>query len=313
MMILACGDALIDMIATPDGGFHPQPGGAAFNTAIGLARLGCDVDFFCGLSGDLFGQQLCDALRENGVGTDLCPRPDRPTTLAFAQTDASGAARYVFYDEQTASRMLHAEDLPDHRHPQAALFGGISLVSEPCGTSLEVLFHRLHDAGVTLMLDPNIRPGFITHERIYRKRLDRMIEAADIVKLSDEDLAWLMGPGSITTQSEALLARGPSLVIVTEGARGVRAHTQTLEVFVAAQEVEVVDTIGAGDAFNAGLLAGLRDAGGLDRVALRGLDQTALRTALETGTLAAALTVTRAGAQPPNRAELNALRATLSA
>lgn len=309
-MILGCGDALIDMIETPDGSFRPQSGGAILNTAIGLARLDCEAAFFCGLSTDLFGQQLADTLTESGVSIEHCPRVDRPTTLAFARVE-KGSASYVFYDQETASKMLRAEDLPDDLTPDAALFGGISLVSEPCGTTLEVLFHRMRDKGVTLMLDPNIRPGFITHERIYRKRLDRMIEAADIVKLSDEDLAWLMGPGSTTDQCEALLARGPSMVIVTEGPRGVRAHTETLEVFVAAQRVEVVDTIGAGDTFNAGFLAGLRDARALDRVALRGISQTALRGALENGALAAAHTVGRAGANPPTRAELSALRAAL--
>lgn len=302
-MILTCGEALIDMIPGDDGAYMPHCGGSVFNTAIALARLGAAPRFFTGLSDDLFGQMLTDTLAKAGVDTSLCPRLPLPTTLAFVQLNG-GDAEYTFYDRETAGRSLHAEDLPEGITPDAGFFGGISLISEPCGTSLEVLFHRLHNMGTLLMLDPNIRPGFIANERIYRKRLDRMLESADIVKLSDKDLEWLMGPGSITEHCETLLDRGPMMVVVTEGADGARAHTARDEVFVAAQRVDVVDTIGAGDTFNAGLLAGLAEDGLLSRSALAEITQNQLRGALELANKAAGHVVAHSGAKPPTRDQI---------
>lgn len=307
-MILCCGEALIDMLPVDDAAtaYRPATGGAVFNTAVALARLGVQTGFFGGLSTDLFGDRLRAALAESGVDSTLCHVNDRPSMLAFvSMTD--GQARYSFYDEGTAGRMILAEDLPDLSAgtlPDLGFFGGISLAQEPCGTTCEVLFHRLAKSGVPLMLDPNIRPGFIRHERAYRKRLERMIDAALIVKLSDEDLTWLAGPGSMTARCEALLARGPSLVVVTQGAGGACAHTGAQEVFVAAPHVDVVDTVGAGDTFNAGLLASLQEQDLLNPAALSAASQPALQAAMGMAGAAAAITVSRAGANPPWRREL---------
>ncbi|MBS0564240.1 MAG: carbohydrate kinase, partial [Proteobacteria bacterium] len=302
-----CGEALIDMLprttAEGEAAFAPHAGGAIFNTAIALGRLGAAAGYFGGLSTDLFGQMLARALAASGVDASLAPRRARPTTLAFVQLQ-DGQARYAFYDEGTAGRTLSPADLPALPDSIAALFlGGISLVGEPCGSAFEALLMR--EAGRTVtMIDPNIRPGFITDEAAVRARLGRMIAACDIVKLSDEDMAWLLGPGGIGDRAQAVLDRGPRLVLVTEGAKGAHAFTRTETVFRPAEPVAVADTVGAGDTFNAGVLAGLERAGALTREGIARLSRADLGAALDLGVRAAAVTVSRAGANPPWAAEL---------
>jgi fructokinase len=306
-MILCCGEALIDMLprrsTEGESCFSPHAGGAVFNTAIALARLEAPSGLFTGLSTDLFGSLLERALHDSGVDTSLSARSDRPTTLAFVEL-VNGQARYAFYDENTAGRMLVPEALPQvPAAVQAMFFGGISLVVEPCAAAYEALMLREAPAR-TMMMDPNIRPGFITDEAGYRARLDRMLAVADIVKLSDEDLVWLQGDGDIADLAAGLLAKGPSLVCITEGAKGAWAFTGSEAVFQAATKVTPVDTVGAGDTFNAGVLAALHEAGKLDKAGIDALDADTLRAALGLATRAAAVTVSRAGANPPTRAEL---------
>ncbi|MPL84456.1 Fructokinase [bioreactor metagenome] len=306
-MILCCGEALIDMLPREstrgEPAFAPHPGGAVFNTALALGRLGVKTGFFSGLSTDLFGQMLTDALTASGVETGLSARSDRPTTLAFV-TLHDGQARYAFYDEGTAGRMLSPADLPAlPRDLRALFFGGISLAVEPCATAYEALMIRAAADHLT-MLDPNIRPGFIRDEAGYRARIGRMIAAADIVKLSDEDPDWLTGPGAIEPRARAILARGPKLVFITEGARGAHGFSTTGAIFVPAQQVAVVDTVGAGDTFNAGVLAALDRAGLLSKQAVAAADGAVLEACLRLGTAAAAVTVARAGANPPWKEDL---------
>ncbi|MBC6437488.1 MAG: carbohydrate kinase [Rhodobacteraceae bacterium] len=307
-MILCAGEALIDMLprTTTGGecGFFPCPGGSVFNTAIALARLGVRTGFFSGLSTDMFGQQLSAALRANRVDDSRVIRSDRPTTLAFV-TLADGQADYTFYDENTAGRMLYPADVPDTLDGVGVLFfGGISLVVEPCADAYETLcLAQARDR--VIMLDPNIRRDFIIDESRYRARLGRMMAVADIVKLSAEDLEWLAGEGPAVQTAQALLARGPKLILITEGARGVRAIGPGCRLHAPARDVGVIDTVGAGDTFNGGFLAGLSEAGVLSKPALaRGLRHDALGAALELGTAAAGVTVSRAGANPPRREEL---------
>lgn len=308
-MILCAGEALIDMLprvsTAAEPCFAPVAGGAVFNTAIALGRLGTAVTFFTGLSTDLFGQVLTRSLAASHVDAGLCARSDRPTTLAFVEL-VDGHARYAFYDEGTAGRMLGAADLPGPAQlagVRAMFFGGISLVVEPCGSAYEALAAREHRQRL-VMVDPNIRPGFIRDEAAYRGRVDRMIAMADIVKVSDEDLRWIAGDGDLASLAAGLLDRGPRMVCVTEGARGVTAHLPGRQVQVAAERATVVDTVGAGDTFNAGLLAGLERAGFLDKTALADIPEAAVRAALQLGNRAAAVTVSRAGANPPTAAEL---------
>jgi len=299
-MILCCGEALIDML--PEGaGFMPHAGGAVFNTAIALGRLGAPAGFFSGLSNDLFGARLAEGLEASHVDTAFCARSNRPTTLAFV-TLTDGQASYAFYDENTAGRLLSASDLPTLPADVTALFfGGISLVSEPAADTYATLMAREATSRVT-MLDPNIRPGFITDPDRYRNRIERMIGLADIIKISDEDLHWLEGAGDPKQLAKGLLARGPKLVLLTEGARGARALTATQERFVAAPKITVADTVGAGDTFNAGVLSALDRAGALTKGAEWSDDL--LDAALTLGTRAAAITCSRPGANPPWAAEL---------
>ena len=300
--ILCCGEALIDMLprqtAAGETAFAPHPGGAVFNTAIALGRLGAPAAFFSGLSTDLFGQMLDDALQASQVDATTAVRSARPTTLAFVTLEG-GQARYAFYDENTAGRMLTLRDLPAFPPEVAAMFfGGISLAADPCGAVYAGLLGAEAGRRVT-MLDPNIRPGFISDEAAYRARLGGMIAAADIVKLSDEDLQWLEGPGEIAALARGLLARGPKLVLITEGAKGATGYAAGAEVFVPARPVAVIDTVGAGDTFNAGVLAALSREGALTKAAVAGLGEDLVARALDLGIRAAAVTVSRAGANPP--------------
>ncbi|MEE4119856.1 MAG: carbohydrate kinase [Paracoccaceae bacterium] len=308
-MILCSGEALIDMLPRESGEgeacFAPVPGGAVFNTAIALARLGASAALFTGLSRDLFGRRLAAALEADGVDARLSVRSDRPTTLAFVEL-SGGHATYAFYDEATAARALTATDLPDGSAlapVRAAFFGGISLAAEPCATAHAALMARLAPRAVT-MLDPNVRPSFIADEAAYRTRIGAMLAQADIVKVSDEDLAWLMGPGDATDHARALIGRGARLVCVTEGAHGATAHHAAGHLHVPARSAQVVDTVGAGDTFNAGLLAGLDEAGALTKGWFASPDEDVLEAALKLGVAAAAVAVSRAGANPPTRSEL---------
>ena len=306
-MILCCGEALIDMLPRTttlgESAFAPHAGGAVFNTAIALGRLGAPTGFFSGLSTDLMGEILTTTLTASKVDTSLAARSNRPTTLAFVKL-VNGQATYAFYDENTAGRLLSPADLPTlPARVNTLFFGGISLVNDPAAATYEALQAREAATRVT-MIDPNIRPGFITDQAPYRARLSRMMARADIVKLSDEDLHWLMGAGDLTRLARQIIATGPSLVFLTEGANGARAVTATQDRFVAAQKVTVADTVGAGDTFNAGVLAALHRAKALHKPALATLPDATLDAALTLGTRAAAVTVSRAGANPPWADEL---------
>ncbi|WP_395447653.1 carbohydrate kinase [Aminobacter sp. UC22_36] len=306
-MILCCGEALIDMLPrlSPAGepAFAPYAGGAIFNSAIALGRLGVPTEFFSGLSSDLFGQQIREVLAASNVGSLYADLSSRPTTLAFVRLD-NGHATYTFYDENTAGRMLTEADLPVLGNDiDAMLFGAISLIPEPCGSAYEALMKREHENRVT-MLDPNIRPGFIQDRQAHLERMHRMIGMADIVKLSDEDLAWFGETGDHADIAASWLDKGPKLVIVTKGSKGATAYSSRHTVSVTPEKVTVVDTVGAGDTFNAGLLASLHDQHVLTKSAISELSESAIETALSLGARAAAVTVSRAGANPPWRREL---------
>ena len=306
-MILCCGEALIDMLprtsTAGEPAFAPYAGGAVFNSAIALGRLGVPTEFFSGLSTDLFGEQIRLVLAESGVGTRHAALSPRPTTLAFVRLQ-DGHATYTFYDENTAGRLLSEHDLPALGDGvDAMLFGAISLIPEPCGSAYEALMRREHGRRV-VMLDPNIRPGFISDRDAHLARMRRMIAMADIVKLSDDDLAWFGEAGSPADVAARWLDGGPRLVIVTGGSKGATAYSRAGSVTVDSLKVDVIDTVGAGDTFNAGVLASLHDQGLLTKTGIGSLSQDEIRVALTLGTKAAAVTVSRAGANPPWRHEL---------
>lgn len=306
-MIVCCGEALIDMLPTVSqagkAALAPHAGGALFNTSIALGRLGVPVEFFSGLSTDLFGRQLGAALAASRVGLRYARLSARPTTLAFAHV-VDGHATYTFYDEGTAGRMLAMADLPALEDDVAAmLFGAVSLISEPCGSTYEALMRREAERRV-MMLDPNIRPSFITDRDAYVERFRRMMTHADIVKLSDEDMAWFGEDGGMEDIARRWLERGPRLVIVTRGRDGAIGYTREFSVSVSPPAVAVVDTVGAGDTFNAGVLASLHEQGALRKEAIASLSREAVEAALSLGARAAAVTVSRAGADPPWKHEL---------
>lgn len=301
-MILCCGEALIDMLPRQsDAGencFAPHPGGSVFNTAVALGRLGASPQFFSGIAADLFGDMLRAQLDASGVDSSPAALCERPCTLAFV-TLTDGHASYAFYDENTAGRMLSPRDLPEDT-PEALFFGGISLVVEPCGAAYETLMLREAPHKLT-MIDPNIRPGFVTDEAAYRARLTRMLGAADIVKTSDEDLEWITGGTDVAPLFENSSTK---VVLLTRGAEGVTVYTPDGAVDVPAVKAEVVDTVGAGDTFSAGFLAEMEKSGHLTKATLgdAGLDD--LRKAAAFGAKVAAITVSRAGANPPWASEV---------
>jgi fructokinase len=308
-VIVCCGEALIDMIPSvdPAGGqvLKPHAGGAVFNTAIALGRLGAQSNFLSGISTDLFGKILLNELHKSNVMTDLVIRSDRPTTLAFVEL-TNGHASYVFYDENTAGRMLDPANLPAiPAAAKAMYFGGISLINEPAADFYLALAIREAKKRV-IVADPNIRANFVVDEARYRARLDQLIACVDILKVSDEDLDWIV-PGSLTQIEKAnvLLERGPDVVVLTRGSDGACAlFGEGSMVETSAQKVDVADTVGAGDTFNAGLLADLSQNGFLDRSRISEIGESALRCALEHGAKVAAITVSRPGATPPWQHEL---------
>lgn len=271
-----------------------------FNTAIALGRLGVRTGMLTGVSTDIFGQQLMSALAASHVDTSHTITSDRPTTLAFVQL-TDGHATYSFFDENSAGRMLTPTDMPDLSPEVSALyFGGISLACEPGADAYMSLLER-EGKTRTVMVDPNIRPGFIADEARYRTRLDRIIRSTDILKMSDEDLNWIVPePLSLNEKVDQVLDMGPALLILTRGGAGATGFlSDGTEIHVAAQRVDIVDTVGAGDTFNAGVMAKLSELGLLSKPALVGLSAQDASAALGFGARVAAVTVSRAGANPP--------------
>ena len=308
-MILCCGESLIDMIqeqtVKDKNGFVPYPGGAIFNTAIGIGRLKCRVGLMSGISTDIFGQQLMAELSASNVDTSNVILSDRPTTLAFVQL-TDGQASYLFYDENSAGRMIAVEDMPRKFDAvKAFLFGGISLHCNP-GAETYVQFAETHAHSSVIMVDPNIRTSFISNEMLFREHMERIFRLADIVKVSDEDLNWLFpGPETVEKKINIVQEFGPALVVLTQGETGVTAwKPDGNPIFVESLKVDVVDTVGAGDSFNAGFLTSLNKAGHLNKADIRLILENDIVAALDYGVRAAAVTVGRAGANPPWKDEL---------
>lgn len=301
-MILCCGEALIDMLPRDttlgEKGFAPYAGGAIFNTAIALGRLGIPTAFFTGIADDMMGEILLETLKASNVDYSPCAITPRSSTIAFVKL-VNGQATYAFYDEGTAGRMITEADLPDLGDDCEALhFGAISLIPSPCGETYEALLDR-EAAKRVISLDPNIRPGFIKDKQSHMARIRRMAAKSDIVKFSDEDLDWFGLEGDHDTLAAHWLNYGAKLVVITKGAEGASGYTRDRKVTVPSQRVTVVDTVGAGDTFDAGILASLKMDKLLTKAQVASLDEQALRNALTLGAKAAAVTVSRAGANPP--------------
>jgi fructokinase len=306
-MILCCGEALIDLIpgVTAEGApaFVPKAGGSVFNTAVALGRLGIPAAFFGGMSTDFFGDDLRKSLLDAGVDVSLAPVSERYTITAFVKLEGR-QARYSFIDEGSACRMLTPEDLPALPDGISTLhLGSFPLAIEPCGSAFEELCRRECHRRV-IHFDPNIRANLIKDRVSHRQRVERIVAMSDLVKMSDEDLAFLAPDASAEVFAHDWLARGAKLVVVTRGKDGAVAFSRNFRAEIAGFPVQVADTIGAGDTFTAGLLASLYQSGSLDKSAIAALDRESVLAALRLAARAAAVTVSRPGADPPWTHEL---------
>ncbi|MCA5892429.1 carbohydrate kinase [Isoptericola sp. NEAU-Y5] len=294
--VLAVGEALVDVVHRPDGTSAEHPGGSLANVALTLGRLGRDVRLATWLGADARGDAVRSWLGESHVeaapGSDGAAR----TSVAQATLDASGAATYEFDLEWRvpAGVATDAGTLAVHT-------GSIAAVLEPGATDVRRLVEAAR-ATSTITYDPNARPALMGDAADARPRIEELVALADVVKVSDEDLAWLVPGADPLDAARAWLRSGPAIVVVTCGGSGATALTEAGEVTVAAPAVDVVDTVGAGDSFMGALLDWLWGAGLLGaarRDALRGIDRDATARMLTRAAAVAAVTVSRAGANPP--------------
>ena len=300
--VVVTGEALIDLVLAPDGSLDGHPGGGPYNVARTVGRLGEPVRYLGRLSTDAFGRRLRAELEADGVALDTVVPTDTPTTLALAELDASGGARYEFYDAGTSAPGLTLAEATAVLPERVAMLyvGTLGLVFEPMATTLEALVGQAGDETL-VALDPNCRPSVIDDPAAYRARLDRLLLRTDVVKASEDDLAWLEPGVDTVSAARGLIGRDGAVSIVTLGARGALVVTAGGVRELRSPAVEVVDTIGAGDAFMGGFLACWRQRG-LARPDLRDLDAVADAAAF--ACRVAAITCSRAGADPPRSAEL---------
>jgi len=302
-MIICAGESLIDMVSfrgEPE--YTPHVGGSNLNSSIALGRLGANSYYFGAVSHDTYGELIEDFLRGSNVKEDFIIKTNRPTTLAYADV-VDGIAEYTFVDEHSAVRMLDQTSLKPFVKrvikAKALLVGGISFQAEPCGTSWQWLIEQV-SGHLPIYFDVNIRPDFIENKRNYFDRFVRLTSKVDIVKISEEDYRYLYGAQDFNKVSKDWLNNGVKLVIFTLGAEGSKViYDNGKEVFAKSKKVDVVDTIAAGDTFNAGFLLSLDEQGLLDRESLDIISDTQLEKALTFANKVASFTVTKKGANPP--------------
>jgi fructokinase len=299
-VIVVCGEILIDLVPDATGAYRARPGGAPANVAVGLGRLGRDVGLLGRLAGDTFGALLREHVLSSGVRLDLMIRSTEPTTLAVVHLDPAGVPAFDFYIDGCADGGWRAEELPGTLPPGGALHlsGSLALAVPTMGDVLERLLARERPDRL-VSFDPNIRPSLVRDEGAVRARLGRWLGLADIVKASEADLAWIAPGQPIETIARSWREQGPVLVVVTRGEKGVHAAGPAGPIDLAGEPVEVVDTVGAGDAFMSGLLAALDRTGRLARPELAALSAAELTDALAFAQRVAAFTCGRVGADPP--------------
>jgi fructokinase len=312
LVIVVAGEVLVDLVVSADGRVDARLGGGPYNAARTLARLGASTTFFGGLAGDRFGRLLRGALDAEGVGIGVPGPSAAPTALALVDLDQAGVASYAFYLDGTAAADLDyppltaafAAILAEARAAAVAVHvGALGLVMEPIGSAVERLVLADVPPDALVMLDPNCRPGAIADRAAYLGRIARIAARADVVKASVDDLAYLYPGNSAAEAAELLLAAGSALVLVTDGPRPARAFLPGAVLAVEVPAVEVVDTIGAGDAFGGGFLAWW-SSNGLTRSDLK--RPSLVRTAVQAAAAVSAATCGRAGADPPTLADLQA-------
>ncbi len=312
-MILVCGEALFDVFVEGEDNsgalrLEARPGGSPFNVAIGIARLGGRSALLTGMSGDMLGERLVRILKKEGVSTDYLVRSGRRTTLSLVGLDEAGHPAYVFYGLGSADCSVTVDDLPQIGPEVTGFhFGSYSLVARPVADALAAVADAAGETFVSV--DPNVRPTVESDLDIWRSRIADYTKLADLIKVSSEDLGILYPEVSPDRIAADWLTAGVRLVVVTDGGEMVSAWTTAGHVVrVAPAAVNVVDTVGAGDSFQAALLTALADAGnGYPKVAIAGLDAERLEDLLQFAIDAARVTCGRRGADLPHRHELSAM------
>ena len=307
-MIICAGESLIDMVSfrgEPE--YTPHVGGSNFNSSIALGRLGADSYYFGAVSNDSYGVLIENTLRHSKVKEDFVIKTNRPTTLAYADV-VYGIAEYTFVDEHSAGRLLDQKALNPFikrvMKAKALLVGGISLQAEPCGSSWQWFIEQV-SGQLPIYFDANIRPDFIENKQSYLNRFVELTSKVDIIKISDEDFRYLYGAKDFNEVSKSWLDNGVKLIILTLGSEGSKViYGNGNEVFAESLKVDVVDTIAAGDTFNAGFLLNLDEQDLLDREGLNTINNDQLTRALNFANKVASITVTRKGANPPWHEEL---------
>jgi fructokinase len=310
-MILVCGEALYDLFlldSNPQGvvAMEASPGGSPFNVAIGLARLGQTVGFFSSISTDVFGERLMRLLRREGVYDGYTRRSPEPSTISIVASEPQGTPRYSFRGDGAADRMILTADLPAITGVRAIHVGSLATVVHPIGEALRTFVLR-ESKHCVISYDPNVRPTVEPDPNVWRRVLSTLIPNSHLMKISTEDVEHLYPDADPKTLAAQWIEAGARLVVLTRGEFGVSAWTRQVHVQLPAERVTVVDTVGAGDAFQAALLAGLAETGALSPEAIGALDEPALSRLLAFATRAAGITCSRRGANPPRRAELPAL------
>lgn len=301
--MLVVGESLIDVVERAGHDSVEYVGGSPANVAVGLARLGHPVQLATWFGPDVRGERIRAHLEQDAVavvpGSDAAKR----TSTALARLDESGAADYVF------DITCDLPDLADVGHPPVVHVGSISAVLEPAAGKTTRLLDTAA-ATATITYDPNARPAIMGTAGEARERVEALVARSDVVKVSDEDIAWLAPGEPVAAVARTWLALGAAVVVVTRGGSGSEGYARDgLAVTVPAPRTTVVDTVGAGDSFMAGVIDGLARAGlvgAARRDQLRGIDERTLREVLERAGAIAAITVSRAGANPPTAAELPA-------
>jgi fructokinase len=306
-MFVVIGEALVDLVGQRGSRtLVAHPGGSPANVALGLARLGDQVTLMTRLGRDALGEMISAHLRTSGVRVEGGPAEGTSTSLAIA-TLAAGMATYDFRIEWDIGEL---EPLPIET--RCLHTGSLATALAPGRTNVEDLLGREHQRGrVTISYDPNVRPALLGTPERALPDIERLVALCDVVKVSDEDLQWLYTDRQDEEVAREWLGLGPALVVVTRGGHGVYAVTADLELRRPATPIDLVDTVGAGDSFTSGLLDGLRRAdliGGSQRDAMAAIDEPTLASVVDAASLVAAITCSRPGADPPTRAEVDAVR-----
>ncbi|ULE31227.1 carbohydrate kinase [Mycobacterium sp. IDR2000157661] len=299
---LVIGEALIDIVERDGRVMGEHVGGSPLNVAVGLARLGRGVDFLTHIGSDARGRRIANHVEQAGARLVKDSTDAARTSTALATLDENGSASYEFDVEWQLT------GTPEVTPPLVVHTGSIATVLEPGCLATAALLDTYHPSA-TVTFDPNVRQALIVDDDTARGRIDRLIERCDVVKASDEDLRWIDPDRSPEEVAQAWLALGPSIVAVTLGQRGAFALCAAGAVRVPAFQVEVVDTVGAGDAFMAGLIDALWSLdllGAERRPALESIGTEMLTGVLGTAAMSSALTVARAGADLPDRASRDA-------